>query len=137
MLFRSFNRLHFELRPDATRFEEGSHNYAGTYALEAALGLLLEVGLERVEGRIRELLLQLDTGLRALGCETGPVPEHRAGILSFLPPRGDVTALAAYLAERNVAFSLRRGRLRLSPHFYNVPAEVDRIIEMVRAFSGR
>ena len=133
----NFNRLHFELRPDATRFEEGSHNYAGTYALEAALGLLLEVGMDRVEGRIRELLTQLDTGLRALGCETGPAPEHRAGILSFLPPRGEVTALATYLAERNVAFSLRRGRLRLSPHFYNVPAEVDRVVEMVRAFSGR
>ncbi|HEX8436529.1 aminotransferase class V-fold PLP-dependent enzyme [Archangium sp.] len=133
----NFNRSHFELRPDATKFEEGSHNYAGTYALGAALGLLLEVGMENVAARIRELLSQADQGLRALGCETGPTPEHRAGILTFLPPRGEVKALASYLSERNVSFSLRRGRIRISPHFYNQPEEIERLVEMVRGFSGK
>jgi cysteine desulfurase / selenocysteine lyase len=133
----NFNRSLFELSQDATRFEEGSHNYAGTYALGAALGLLLEVGMERVEARIRALLAQLDQELRALGCETGPSPEHRAGILTFLPPRGDVKSLAAHLSQRNVSFSLRRGRIRISPHFYNRPEEMDRLVEMVREFSGR
>jgi selenocysteine lyase/cysteine desulfurase len=133
----NFNRSHFELRPDATKFEEGSHNYAGTYALGAALGLLLEVGMENVAARIRELLSHADRELRALGCETGPSPEHRAGILTFLPPSGDVRALASYLSERNVSFSLRRGRIRISPHFYNQPEELDRLVEMVRGFSGK
>ena len=133
----NFNSSHFELRPDATKFEEGSHNYAGIYALGAALGLLLEVGMERVEARIRELLRYLELELRAVGCDVGPSPEHRAGILTFLPPRGDVKALATYLSEHTVSFSLRRGRIRLSPHFYNQPAEVERVVEMVRAFSGR
>jgi len=133
----NFNRSHFELRPDATKFEEGSHNYCGTYALGAALGLLLEVGMENVEARIRELLAHLDGELRALGCETGPSPEHRAGILTFLPPRGEVRALASYLSERNVSFSLRRGRIRISPHFYNQPEELDRLVELVRGFSAR
>ena len=133
----NFNRSHFELRQEATKFEEGSHNYAGTYALGAALGLLLEVGMENVAARIRELLSHADAGLRALGCDTGPSPEHRAGILTFLPPRGDVKALAAYLSERNVGFSLRRGRIRLSPHFYNQPEELHRLVDMVRGFSGK
>jgi selenocysteine lyase/cysteine desulfurase len=133
----NFNRAHFELRPDAGKFEEGSHNYAGTYALGAALGLLLEVGMESVHARIQALLTHLDTELRAFGCETGPSPEHRAGILTFLPPRGEVKALASHLSERNVSFSLRRGRIRISPHFYNQPGEIDRLVEMVRAFSGR
>ncbi|QRO00314.1 aminotransferase class V-fold PLP-dependent enzyme [Archangium violaceum] len=133
----NFNRAHFELRPDATKFEEGSHNYAGTYALGAALGLLLEVGMENVAARIRELLAYADRELRAIGCDTGPSPEHRAGILTFLPPQGEARALASYLSERNVSFSLRRGRIRISPHFYNQPAELDRLVEMVRGFSGR
>lgn len=133
----NFNRSHFELRQEATRFEEGSHNYAGTYALGAAIGLLLEVGMENVEARIRSLLAHADQELRALGCETGPSPAHRAGILTFLPPRGDVKELASYLSQRNVSFSLRRGRIRISPHFYNQPEEIDRLVEMVRGFSGR
>ncbi len=133
----NFNRSHFELRSDATKFEEGSHNYAGTYALGAALGLLLEVGMENVAARIQELLSHADRELRAIGCETGPSPEHRAGILTFLPPRGEVKALASYLSERNVSFSLRRGHVRISPHFYNQPEEIDRLVEMVRGFSGK
>jgi selenocysteine lyase/cysteine desulfurase len=133
----NFNRLHFELRQQATKFEEGSQNYAGIYALGAALELLLEVGMENVEARIRELLAHLDQELRALGCDTGPAPEYRAGILTFLPPRGEVRALVSYLSERQVSFSLRRGRIRISPHFYNQPGEMDRLVEMVRAFSGR
>ncbi|MFY0579690.1 aminotransferase class V-fold PLP-dependent enzyme [Cystobacter fuscus] len=84
----NFNQSHFELRPNASKFEEGSHNYAGIYALHAALGLLLEVGMDAVAARIRELLVHADSELRALGCSTGPTPEHRAGILTFLPPRG-------------------------------------------------
>jgi len=95
------------------------------------------VGMENVAARIRELLSHADAGLRALGCDTGPAPEHRAGILTFLPPRGEVKQLALYLSERNVSFSLRRGRIRISPHFYNQPAELDRLVEMVRAFSGK
>jgi len=133
----NFNQSHFELRPDATKFEEGSLSYTGIYALHAALGLLLEVGMDAVAARIRELLVHADAELRALGCATGPTPEHRAGILTFLPPRGDVTALAAHLTEHLVSFSLRRGRIRLSPHFYNQPAEVDRVVALVRDFVGR
>ena len=135
----NFNTLHFELRPDATKFEEGSHNYAGIYALGAALGLLLEVGMEQVAARIQSLLVHADTQLRSLGCDTGPSPEHRAGSLTFLPPggEGDVKALAAHLTENRVSFSVRRGRIRVSPHFYNQPEELDRLVALVRGFSRR
>lgn len=133
----NFNEAHFELRPDARKFEEGSHSFTGIYALHAALGLLLEVGMDAVSARIRELLVHADTELRALGCDTGPSPEHRAGILTFLPPRGEAAALAEHLSAHHVSLSLRRGRIRISPHFYNQPAEVDRLVALVRDFTGR
>ena len=132
----NFHRSHFELRADARKLEEGSHAFTGIYALGAALELLLEVGPEAIEQRLRELLSQLDEGLRALGCQTGPAPEHRAGILHFLPPRGDPKALADWLSARDVSLSLRRGRVRLSPHFYNQPEEMERLLQLVREFPG-
>ncbi|MBN1206900.1 MAG: aminotransferase class V-fold PLP-dependent enzyme [Myxococcaceae bacterium] len=131
----NFNRSHFELRADAGKLEEGSHAYTGIYALGAALELLLEVGVPAIEARIRELLATLEEGLRGMGCDTGPAPEHRAGILTFLPPAGDPRALYGWLAEREVSLSLRRGRLRLSPHFYNRTEEVERLLGMVRDFT--
>ncbi|WP_434345915.1 aminotransferase class V-fold PLP-dependent enzyme [Myxococcus virescens] len=132
----NFNRSHFELRPDAGKLEEGSAAYTGIYALGAALELLHEVGVDAISARIRELLGQLETGLRGLGCDVGPAPEHRAGILTFLPPEGEARALGAWLGGREVALSVRRGRVRLSPHFYNLPEEMDRLVELVRTHRG-
>ncbi|WP_224250013.1 aminotransferase class V-fold PLP-dependent enzyme [Hyalangium gracile] len=132
----NFHRSHFELRSDALKLEEGSHSYTGIYALGAALELLLEVGADAIEARIRELLRALDAELRALGCDTGPAPEHRAGILTFLPPSGDPRQLYGWLTEREVTLSFRRGRLRISPHFYNRPDELERLVRMVRDFTG-
>ncbi|XXF79609.1 aminotransferase class V-fold PLP-dependent enzyme [Myxococcaceae bacterium GXIMD 01537] len=130
----NFNRTHFELRADAAKLEEGSASYATLFAMGAAVDLLLEVGPEAMEARIRELLARAEGGLRSLGCEVGPAPEHRAGILTFLPPGAEPRALAQYLAERNVSVSLRRGRIRISPHFYTRPEEVDRLVELVRDY---
>jgi cysteine desulfurase / selenocysteine lyase len=130
----NFNRSHFELRADASKLEEGSTAYTGVYAMGAALELLLEVGLPAVEARVKELLAHLEAGLRALGCDTGPAPEHRAGILTFVPPRGDRAKLARYLSDQRVSLSLRRERLRLSPHFYNQEQEMDRLVELVRSW---
>ncbi|HET9451283.1 MAG TPA: aminotransferase class V-fold PLP-dependent enzyme [Aggregicoccus sp.] len=135
----NFNRSHFELRPDARKLEEGSAAYTGVYALGAALGLLQEVGMERVGARIRTLVDRLDAGLRALGCEVGPGPEVRAGILTFVPPtgaRGGPPELAAHLTAAGVSLSLRRERVRLSPHFYTREDEVDRVVSLVRDFLG-
>lgn len=130
----NFNRSHFELRPDAAKFEEGSAAYPGIYALGAALELLLEVGPDAIGARIGALLARLDAGLRGLGCDVGPEPQDRAGILTFLSPGVNVRALGAYLGERRVSHSVRRGRIRLSPHFYNTDEEMDRLVELVRAY---
>lgn len=133
----NFNRAHFELRSDAPKLEEGTPSYTGIYALSAALELLLEVGTERIASRIRELLTQLDGELKALGWDTGPSPEHRAGILTFLPGEGDPRAMYGWLSERNVSLSLRRGRLRISPHFYNQPEELERLVRLARDFTKK
>ncbi len=82
----NFNRSHFELRADAAEAGGGQprvyrHLRAGRGAGAAARG-----GRRRPSRRASAgCSTQLDEGLRALGCETGPAPEHRAGILTFLP----------------------------------------------------
>jgi cysteine desulfurase / selenocysteine lyase len=134
----NFNRAHFELRADARKLEEGSAAYTGIYAMGAALSLLHEVGMERVGARIAALLAQLDAGLRQLGCEVGPDASERAGILTFVPPPGtrSPAALAQGLTAAGVSLSLRRERVRLSPHFYTQDAEVDRVVALVRGLLG-
>jgi selenocysteine lyase/cysteine desulfurase len=130
----NFDRALFDLRKDAAKLEEGSPSYTGIVGMGAGLEILLEYGLDRVRARIDALVDRLDRGLSALGCSTSPSREHRAGILTFTPPRGDAAGLHAHLTSKDVVVSLRRGRLRASPHFLNTDDEIDRTIAHVRDY---
>ena len=59
-------------------------------------------------------------------------PAERSGILVFAHP--EAQELYTELMGRNVAVSLRSGRIRLSPHFYNNDADVARFFEVLDAF---
>jgi selenocysteine lyase/cysteine desulfurase len=129
----NFDRPCFELRADAAKLEEGSPAYTGVWALGAALELLEEVGVPAIHARVQALLARLEAGLSALGCEVGPHAPARAGILTLRPPGGEgaVRPLYDFLKGQGVTLAVRRGRLRLSPHFYNSPDEMDRVAELV------
>ncbi|MDO3378928.1 aminotransferase class V-fold PLP-dependent enzyme [Geoalkalibacter halelectricus] len=117
--------LHFQLREDAALFEPGTLNLAGIFGLGAALDLLAEVGAATVRARVFALYDQLAAGLeeRRLPVTSPRAPEQRAGLLFFAPPGSPETLFRALL-RRGVMLSLRNGRLRLSPHFYNNEADV-------------
>lgn len=119
------------LLPDARRFEPSSPNVVGLHGLHAALSLLLEVGIERIYAHILDLTDRLIAGLDALGLEIlTPRPhEQRAGIVSFRT--ADVPGDFARLQEARVCVSQREGYIRVSPHFYNIPEEIDRLLEVL------
>ena len=58
-----FDRYHFDLQPGAGRFEEGTPNTPGIFALGAAIDLLLELGVEAIGRRVLELGDALCAGL--------------------------------------------------------------------------
>jgi len=129
----SFESVFPKLRPDARKFEEGNAAYGSVYGFCAALQLLEEVGMGAINTRIQAVLTSMETGLRALGCEVGPVAAHRAGILMFTHPHVNAQVLADALEARGVALSLRRGRLRAAPHFYTSDDEVVRFLSLVES----
>ncbi|MGZ6094786.1 MAG: aminotransferase class V-fold PLP-dependent enzyme [Polyangiales bacterium] len=130
----NFDRALFELKPDASKFEEGSPSYTGIVGMGAGLEILLEAGLDKVRDRIDALVARLDAGLVAIGCETSPSPDDRAGILTFVPKGRSAADLHAYLTAQGVVLSLRRGRLRASPHFLNTEEEIDRTVSLVKTW---
>ena len=48
------------------------------------------------------------------------------------PAAADVDALAEACLERNIAVSVRRGRLRLSAHLYNNENDIDALVDLLR-----
>jgi len=119
------------LRTDARRFEPASLNVVGLYGLRAALALLLEVGIERIYAHLLDLTDRLLAGLETLGLEilTPRAREHRAGIVTCRTP--DVPGDWARLKDAHILVSQREGYLRISPHFYNIPEEIDRLLEVL------
>jgi selenocysteine lyase/cysteine desulfurase len=64
---------------------------------------------------------------------TSPEANRRAAVVSFQPASLDANKLASALyTQDRIAITTRGGQdrpgLRVSPHFYNSPAEVDRLV---------
>ena len=131
-----FDRASFDLLPDAGRFEEGSLPYPLIAGFAAALEVLHEVGVEPIAKHLQALVGRLAEGLEDLGCQVGPAPHVRRHILTFRHGDVDATELSDRLAAAAVVASVRRGAVRLSPHFYNTPAEMDTVVDLVRKVVG-
>ena len=126
--------LNYDLTPkhDATRFEEGSYNSIGLFGLRAAIDLLLEIGMPRIERRVLDLTGRLIEGLQSKGyrVSTPTKGSERSGIVIFRSDRHSTTELYELLQRANVV-SAERGGLRLSPHFYNTPEEIEQVLEIL------
>jgi selenocysteine lyase/cysteine desulfurase len=128
---RDFDRYHLELQPSAGRFEEGTPNTAGIFALGAAIDLLLELGVEAIGRRVLELTDRLVEGLARCGARllSPRGPGEASGIVSFQLGDEAPARSAARLRERGVFVVERRGGVRASPHFYNDEDELQRLLE--------
>lgn len=121
------------LKVGAARFEHTSSNRLPIVGTEAALGLFacLKGGIQLVEQRILALTELVIAGLERLGylVVTPQGRGERSGIVCFkshptspqLVPARVVEALAA----RTIYVAARGDVVRVSPHFYNTPQEID------------
>jgi selenocysteine lyase/cysteine desulfurase len=127
------DRLRFEdLYDDARRFDIGTHNLAGICALGASVNLLLEVGIDQVQVRIKELSDLLVEGARSKGwrVHSPRTATEWSGIVSFSSKDHDPHALRKHLrSEFRIVVTTRLGRLRSSPHFYNSKDEIRQLVE--------
>jgi len=124
-----FDTYHMELQPGAGRFEEGTPNTAGIFALGAAIDLLLEIGIDAIAERVLALTDRLVRGLEARGAEIlGPRGDEASGIVSFRLPDEPIERTVARLRTRRIFVVARRGGVRASPHFYNDESEIDRLL---------
>ena len=126
-------------RNDARKYEAGSHNLLGVVGMMAAMKMLLEIGVDEIARELRRKRSWLVPALQAKGysvLNADSTPESGGGITSFFQPGKDLAVLHEKLSAANILTSLRADRkgqkyLRLSPHFYNTDAELQRVMEML------
>lgn len=113
---------------DARRFEGGTPTVPSLYPVAAGLELLLEVGVDRAWERSSVLHEQLREGLQSMGATVvtpGGAGEHGPMIAVAST---DEHALVAAMESDRVIVSCRDGNIRVSPHFYNDHADVERAL---------
>lgn len=120
-----FENIDFTLKENALRFEEGSFNVMGIRALGAALGLLFEIGIERIGARVHDLgdVIIDEAERRRFRVRTPRDRKERGGIVSFSGDF-DPVGLKKKLRESNIVVNNRGGALRMAPHFYNTEDEI-------------
>ena len=130
---RDFLNYDLTQKPDATRFEEGSYNSVGLYGLNAAIELLLEVGVSTIETHILQLTIALIEGLESKGYRviTPKADSERAGIVVFESDQHTPIELYELLHEQKIITAERGSGLRVSPHFYNTGSEITHLLEVL------
>ena len=134
-----FSHSHEGIRiaDNAQRFESGSPNMMGITALDASLGLLLDIGLETIEQQVLANSAYLIDQLQAIDDIEllSPVqPGRYAGITTFIKHGVDIEALYEHLQANDVICALRGGGIRFSPHFHTDREHIDRALELVSTF---
>ncbi len=127
------------LRRDARRYEAGSLNLIGVAGLRAAFALLEEVGIGEIEadllGKRRWLVPRLqERGMEVLN--SFPTGLNEGAIVTFGIPGRSSTEVQQTLQEAGIIASLRTTRdgrewIRVSPHYYNTMAELERFLEVL------
>ena len=121
------------LRTDAARYECGTMNTIGCFGLRAAIELILEAGVSEISSAVQALGDQLADGAQRKGYEVfgERTPETGAGIVSFRKHGIDSRMLYKQLKDAGVIGAPRAGWMRLSPHFYISPEDVEKAIEFL------
>ena len=123
--------------PDGRRYEAGSANLIGLAGLHAATELLLEIGVDNIARELLRKRAWLIPALQAKGYTVigaDSPTQNASAIISFHRATTDLAVLHAKLAAAGIVTSLRSDRagnryVRLSPHFYNTDAELNRVLE--------
>jgi isopenicillin-N epimerase len=120
----------------------GQRDEPAMIAFGEALALQSKVGRAAIEKRSRELTTALIEGLKTIdGVKvwTSPDASRRAAVLAFQPAGLDPRKLSAALYQKDrIGCATRGGQdrpgLRLSPHFYNTHADIDRALAAIKQY---
>jgi cysteine desulfurase/selenocysteine lyase len=118
------------LKDSAERFQPGSLNAVGIYALNASLKLFSEYGLKQVEESVISNSVLLISELEKIGVNpflSEIDKKYLSGIISF--KHQNAYSILEVLKDKNIDIAVREGIIRVSPHFYNDESDIGKLIE--------
>jgi len=142
----------YEVAPTARRYEDWEFPYAQVLGQSAAVRYALDVGIETAHDRAWELAATLRSSLEAIpGVRVLDRGRERCAIVTAAIAGWHAADIARELTARriNTATSLREygildfdqkrveSAVRISPHYYNLEAEIEEVVGAVKELAGR
>jgi selenocysteine lyase/cysteine desulfurase len=137
-------------RADARRFEAWESSIATRLGLGAAVDYALSAGMPAIARRCAMLSARLRAGLAGIeGVEMLDLGRDQSAIVSFRLPGHDIRTVLARAQDAQIVIGASppgstrldsQARdlgyiLRASPHYFNVEAEVDRLVDLCAAIT--
>ena len=131
------------------KFEAGTPNFVGSYALHKAIEYMENVGLEAIEKHEQELTEYCEERLKSVGCKVYGVNKKKVGVISFNVYNGEQLIhpfdIGTLLNQQGVAVRTGHhcaeplideigvpGTVRVSFGLYNDKADVDAFIAALK-----
>jgi selenocysteine lyase/cysteine desulfurase len=120
-----------EYGPGSSRFDVGQRADFITLPMAIeALRLVKAWGTDRIQSHAASLWAPVHEPLRSAGYAIEDASWRGAHLVGVRPPDGtDMRALAERLAEARVHVSLRGASIRVSPHLYNTPEDMQALAD--------
>ena len=132
------------------KFEAGTPNFVGSYALQRAIEYMQSIGMEAIEAHERELTEYCEEQLMGVGCRVYGVGQPKAGVISFnlttdddctihpfdvgtlLDQQGIAVRTGHHCAEPLIRHLGVPGTVRVSFGLYNDKNDVDAFIAALK-----
>ncbi len=124
-----FLNYELKLKSSAERFQGGTLNSIGIYALNASLKFFKQFGYDEIEKSITNNSSYLINKLEKIGMNlvlSRLGEKNIAGIVSFKHDKSQ--NIFDTLTQKKIHCAVRSGYVRLSPHFYNTKEEIDIVV---------
>jgi len=133
----------YEIRMDAKRFEEWELPYALVMGSKMAIDYALQIGIENIRDRNRELCQTVRDKLNSIELRTLDLGSNLSSIITVDMPDKQPEDVINYLRQLNINTSASyrsyaqidfgtknvNWALRISPHYYNTEDEIDSLIQ--------
>jgi kynureninase len=114
------------------RFQSGTPNVPSLYSARAGYEIVAEIGVSAIRARSLQLTRRLLDGARRAGfrVNTPERDEERGGAVIVDVPDG--ATVSQELIRREIIVDYRPGAgIRMAPHFYNTPEEIDNALDVL------
>lgn len=124
------------LAGDATRYEGGTPNFIGALSLAESVRVIEAAGTARIGAHVLDLTDRLAAGLAEAGAEVLSLrgAHCSSGIVTFRLPGLDAVELGRRLQQDGIVTTYRPGGVRVAPHGYNLPSEIDALVDTVSRY---